>query len=193
LKARCFSTSQLEGIHQLKEACSQALTEDADCKILSHSQIDTLYLGVHCAATAELLRRLWTALQPWQSNAQAPRQCPGRKHAAWKSIGFQAETPLTDVRSAGLLGLQLLVQVAEQWPAARELAHASSTQYPFCAAVLDSSFMICAALKLLPSTPTFCPALGTGIREPDSGTRRDLQGFLALVQASDAPITVLRE
>ena len=83
--------------------------------------------------------------------------------------------------------------MAEQYPPAAQLAHASDTQYPFCAAVLDSAFMMCAALKLLPSKPTFCPAVGTAIRLPDSATRRDIQGFLLLVQASDAPITVLQE
>ncbi len=153
-------------------------------------------LDYHCNAdtdTNALLNRLWAALQPWQTDPHAPRDCPGRKHAAWKHVGFQADTPLSDVRSAGLLGLQLLVHVAETEPNARRLAHASGQQYPFCAAVLDCAFMMFAALKLLPTLPTFCPALGTRIREPDKATRRDLQGFLGLVAAADTPMSALQE
>jgi hypothetical protein len=139
-----------------------------------------------------LLSRLWSALQPCRSVPSHPVGCPGPRHAGWRTIGFQADTPLTDVRSAGLLGLQLLVEVAERSSDAAALAHASVSQFPYCAAVLDCAFMLFAALKLMQQTPSFCPAMGTQIRQPDRATRNDLRGFLGLVLTEASPLDALR-
>ena len=135
------------------------------------------------AATDAALQRLWAALH-------GADPFPGVPAEAWKAMGFQGASPLTDVRGAGAYGLDLLVRTVEGCSRLRPAALASDAEYPFCAAALDVAFMVFAALKLLPHPPAFCPALGTAISAPDAAEREDLQGFAALA-AAGSPDAVL--
>ena len=134
----------------------------------------------------ELLQRLWLAVYGPQGPA-----FPGVEHDSWTSLGFQCKRPLSDVRAAKQFGLELLVQVVETEPSLRRLVLASDDEYPFCAAVLDVAFMLFCALKLTPSLPSMCPAIGTKIREPDTADRVDLQGFAGLASTASSPASLM--
>ena len=57
----------------------------------------------------ELIQRLWRAVNTNQ-------EFPGLNSAKWIDLGFQGKNPISDLRAAGLLGLEHLVYFAETYP-----------------------------------------------------------------------------
>ncbi len=57
----------------------------------------------------ELIQRLWRAVNTNQ-------EFPGLNSTKWIDLGFQGKNPISDLRAAGLLGLEHLVYFAETYP-----------------------------------------------------------------------------
>lgn len=96
-----------------------------------------------------LLKRLWVA-------SFGERDGFAMKHSAWKSIGFQSETPASDFRGGGLLSLECLVYMAEHYPGTYTSLAMETTQekpnvfdeYPFAASCIAMVFYLIDALDL---------------------------------------------
>lgn len=56
-----------------------------------------------------LIQRLWKAVN-------SDQEFPGLNSAKWIDLGFQGKNPVSDLRAAGLLGLEHLVYFAETYP-----------------------------------------------------------------------------
>ncbi|CEM35566.1 unnamed protein product [Vitrella brassicaformis CCMP3155] len=101
------------------------------------------------------LARLWTLLRPDEG------VCP-KSSLQWKGLGFQGENPRTDFRGAGLLALQCLVYMAEQYTQDLLLLveeSASLHHYPVAAALINVTHFLVVFLRLTePSIRHLSPA-----------------------------------
>lgn len=95
-------------------------------------------------AHLERLVKIWTKSFPSQP---FPEGVPP-KSASWKDMGWQGEDPGTDVRGAGLLGLDSLVYLATQHPTTYDRLFNKSEgqrvewEYPFAVAGLNVAFTL---------------------------------------------------
>lgn len=69
-------------------------------KSLTFDDKDTIHLA--------LIQRLWKAVN-------SDQEFPGLNSAKWIDLGFQGKNPISDLRAAGLLGLEHLVYFAETY------------------------------------------------------------------------------
>jgi hypothetical protein len=81
------------------------------------------------------LMRLWQLARPGEP-------LTGRVSAQWKALGFQGTDPATDFRGMGVLGLELLLFLAERRPGDMRKILANKLDYPFaCAAINVAAIM----------------------------------------------------
>ena len=94
-----------------------------------------------------MLLRLWRALTPG-----TPLE--GRINRQWGAIGFQGTDPATDLRGMGVLGLRVLVDMAEKQPdSLRGLLREDSKEfyYPLAIAVINIAHDTLQLLSDLPA------------------------------------------
>eukprot|EP00442_Polarella_glacialis_P054706 CAMPEP_0115164112 /NCGR_PEP_ID=MMETSP0227-20121206/72859_1 /TAXON_ID=89957 /ORGANISM="Polarella glacialis, Strain CCMP 1383" /LENGTH=323 /DNA_ID=CAMNT_0002576443 /DNA_START=66 /DNA_END=1035 /DNA_ORIENTATION=+ len=105
------------------------------------------------------LRRLFAAVRSPAEAAALPETI---KDPRWKEMGFQAEDPRTDFRGGGLLALQNLCYLAEEFPEEMGLMikeagpSSPNSEYLFAAACVNISHMLVLLLGLN-STPSMSP------------------------------------
>ena len=92
------------------------------------------YDKANAAHEAKLLR-LWQLARPDEALV-------GRVSPQWKTLGFQGSDPATDFRGMGVLGLELLLFMAERRPADMRKILDNRLDYPFaCAAINVAALM----------------------------------------------------
>jgi len=93
------------------------------------------------------LRQLW-------SHAFPALPCTSLKSPQWKEMGWQGEDPSTDIRGAGMLGLECLLYLAEVHPATFHRlmekldGERADWEYPFAVAGLNITFTLLEVLGL---------------------------------------------
>lgn len=142
--------------------------------------LQALWAAAHAARPDELTHALEGTTSPCPA-------FPGPHSDEWKHLGFQRNEPESDVRSAGVFGLRVVVRALQMQPQLGAGVWQSDVGYPWAASALDVVFMLAAALKLLPKPASYCPAIGTAISQADAhGPRLDIVGFARWAHADAA-------
>ena len=141
-----------------------------------------------------VLQGIWQSVFPGDEGDAAA--AGGGKQRDWGRLGFQqSDAPETDVRGAGMLGLQALGDFVRDHPAdARRMVKDSDTKdtgdgYPFAVVSLNATYVLACCLQLLgpavDKTKVIVPGLGL-LSEFEArlsrADRDDLVGFAGLVQ-----------
>ena len=109
------------------------------------------------------------------------------KSGRWKDMGWQGEDPGTDVRGAGLLGLDCLIYLAEHHPSTydrllkKKNGKRAEWEYPFAVAALNVSFTLSEIINV---KATFGSSHQTAT-EPSALRSAAGRGFVRLLNESD--------
>jgi hypothetical protein len=102
------------------------------------------------------LERLWNAVR-------SGTRFPGKSSPVWKELGFQSDTPASDFRGMGLLGLEQLVFYCETCATEAKMVfdtqHASDSDayYPVATAGVNVSSLVLNAAESLLKSGTMSP------------------------------------
>lgn len=134
----------------------------------------------------EKLRRLWGNSYP---SIPFPLETTSNsiKSSQWKEMGWQGEDPGTDIRGAGVLGLDCLVHFSTAHPSSfqrllnKTEGARAEWEYPFCVGGLNVAFMLSEVVGIkLPFGSS--SSSQTAVSPLNSAAGR---GFIGLLQASD--------
>ena len=149
------------------------------------------------AAARESLCALWAAALGTATGLPAPEPVS----PLWGLLGFQGSDPTRDLRSGSYpLALALAVACLRSSAALRReaLLAALGAAPPFALTLLNAVQMLACHLKLLPSTPTFCPCCGAAVRDKEYGRLAaqshrgaSLRGMVELVREAGASAQAL--
>jgi hypothetical protein len=121
--------------------------DEQDCLSQLRQMADVAYSGedpIH----ERTLRRLFAAVR----GPEEARGLPSGGDPRWKDLGFQSDDPRTDFRGGGLLALQNMCHLAENYPdQIGEMLRESTnkrTEYLFAAACVNISCMVVLLLGL---------------------------------------------
>ena len=127
---------------------------------------------------------------------------PGVPSRAWRALGFQGDSPRTDLRALGASGLAFLTRLLAASPAGGDGASyrsrvlslavgcARGADMPLAIAALNAQHLLMCHLHLFARPPAFCCCCGARIRETEYGARAaqshrgaSLTGFVRLLGA----------
>eukprot|EP00696_Hemimastix_kukwesjijk_P003358 gnl/Hemi2/14136_TR4799_c0_g1_i1.p1 gnl/Hemi2/14136_TR4799_c0_g1~~gnl/Hemi2/14136_TR4799_c0_g1_i1.p1 ORF type:complete len:416 (+),score=110.82 gnl/Hemi2/14136_TR4799_c0_g1_i1:224-1471(+) len=177
---------------ELLEVLSSHLTRHKKARIMQVQSLQLVYrtkqqaFNAQSAADVALLLRLWVGVFP-----NSPQVGPVSPE--WTKMGFQGNSPATDFRGMGILGLENLIYFAEFYPnIVRELVSKQELrEYPFAAAGINLTSLVLRILEMNDDSLVLHPSSRTWetplflflcrLYDADGGLRNAFQEFYCVI------------
>ena len=99
----------------------------------------------------------------------------------WKTLGFQSENPLTDLRSSGKLSLENILYFSEHHQPLYAKMVQETTDYPFIASAINITTLLLIHLHISVQY-TFCPCCGTSFKQAKKVPLKEMVMFANLLE-----------